>query len=371
MTDQERTEARVRVAFAAELRRAEADVEMEAVQVSRPGAARVRSWRPAVGAAAVVALIAGAVGAGLLVGAPRTAAPSATATSRPSLAGDRYEDGIPRTWQGQPVIRWNDALALRETAKDATPFLAAVWLNMDELEASCPAFKPDPSGVNSWIDPSGCDQRAAGSEAGGPADGLNGVATFRFLNGSATSGPAILRVHVHDPRATECGSKAPQCSRLIVIEQVLWAGDSLTDPQPFTTADVIAAVRSVEPTATCGVDRYGIMGGAHIPLAGVLAISCGDGPLPADMQVEGAYVMPSAAAVSRFLPGVQPGAAGAMLPTAQRGGLVGGGDGGAVNVVEHWLVVDNVAISVLTGPDVTDADKAWVAGLEAALKATH
>jgi hypothetical protein len=79
--------------------------------------------------------------------------------------------------------------------------------------------------------------------------------------------------------------------------------------------------------------------------------------------------MPSVDAMQRALPSVQPGASGALLPTAYRMGTGGSGPGSSYSLVYRWLVVDNVALSVITLPDASAAERAWLASLQAALEA--
>jgi hypothetical protein len=313
-----------------------------------------------------------AVGASLLSGelrhpaAPQAGSPSAASTQTASPIS-RYTDGIPSVWQGEPVLRWNDALARGGSAKDDTPFYVGVWLNIDNGPRSCPAEFGNPSAPNSWIRLGGCTDNPISADEGGPAPDLNGVATFQFAVGDFETGPAILRVHVHDPRASDCGPQQDVCDRMIVVEQAVWAGGSQTDARPFSAGDVIAAGAAVEPKTSLSLlpadgPNY------DPPLAGAIALSAG-GIQPADMQIVAAYIMTSADAIHRALPDVQPGAAGALLPSAYRLAESGSGPGYSYSVTEHWLVVDNVAFAVLLEPEATPADEAWLVSLEAALKA--
>jgi hypothetical protein len=156
---------------------------------------------------------------------------------------------------------------------------------------------------------------------------------------------------------------------MIVVEEAVWAGDSLTDARPFSVADVMAAGAAVEPETSLSLlpdngPSY------DPPLPGATALSAGD-ILPTDMQIHAAYIMTSADAIHRALPDVQPGAAGALLPSAYRLAESGSGPGYSFSVAEHWLVVDNVAFAVLLEPEPSAADEAWLGSLEATLKATH
>jgi hypothetical protein len=295
---------------------------------------------------------------------------SAAAIESPSASPDplRYEDGIPRTFDGQPVLRWSDALALRLTAKDDTPFLVAAWLDVITGPMFCPNMPVDPSAPDSWASDV-CTGETVSAEAGGPYS-IGQEASFRFIQSYPSTGPAILRVHVHDPRAVQCGTQRAICDAMLVVESVVWSGDSYTAPEPLTVADVIAAASSVQPSTSL------VIAGPMSPyyderLPGALRLTPSNPAQtpPSDMQIAGAYLMPSVEAMQRALPSVQPGAAGALLPTAYRIGTAGSGPGYSYSLVYRWLVVDNVALSVEMLPDASAADRAWLGNLEAALKA--
>ncbi len=383
-TDDDRIEARVRAAFSTEIRRAEADLELSPLGVGPRSEAQplgaglearrrgrlLRTGRMTVAVALVTCV---AVGATLLVGqvrnpaTPQAGSPTA-ATPRATSSIPRYSDGIPTVWQGQPILRWSDALAKRLTATDATPFLVGVWLDVLNGPHGCPAGRVDPSAPDSWATNSCPDRWISPDEGGAPAE-LDGIATFHFTAWVLGTGPAILRVHVHDPNASQCGYQQAICGSMIVVENAVWTGDSFTDPRPFTVHDVIAAAAAVDPKTTLTLmDSTSPTYDVRLP--GAIALSPGN-VMPADMQVHGAYLMSSTQAMQRALPDVQPGAAGTVLPSAYRLGESGSGPDYSFSVADRWLVVDNVAFSVLTLPEPSAADRAWLASLEAALKARH
>jgi hypothetical protein len=330
-----------------------------------------------IGAVAVVALLASAsilVAAFVRSPTAPSAGASVTGSSGPqispavSLDALRYEDGIPRTFDDQLVLRWGDALALRLTAKDDSPFLVGAWLDVITGPMWCPPMPADRSAPNSWAS-NVCSPETVSAEAGGPY-GIAKEASFRFIEKDPSTGPAILRVHVHDPRASDCGTQRALCDSMLVVESVVWSGDSYTDPKPLTVADVIAAANSVQPSTSL------VIAGPTSPyyderLDGALRLTSSNlaQTPPSDMQIAGAYLMPSVEAMQRALPSVQPGAAGALLPTAYRTAAEGGGPGYSYSLVYRWLVVDNVALSVEMLPDASAADRAWLGSLEAALEA--
>ena len=378
MTDHdERIEARVRAAFASERRRAESDLQLAPLRAHH--GSRLRLVPQIAAVALVAALVVVAAGFAYNLRYPAGASPAPTANARPSqpqvspspdklaLAG-RYEDGIPRSFGGVPVLRWTDALALRLTAKDDTSLLVAAWLNAITGPMSCPAMHLDPSAPDSWAT-NVCTGVTVSADAGGPYS-IGTEASFRFIQSYPSTGPAILRVHVHDPRASQCGAQRAVCDAMLVVESVVWSGDSYTDPQPLTVADVIAVTASVQP-ATSLVIAGPMSPFYEVPLPGAIRLNPSDpaNTPPADMQIAGAYLMPSVEAMQRALPAVQPGATGALLASAYRMAAGGSGPGYSCSLVYRWLVVDNVALSVKTLPEASAADRAWLASLEAALEA--
>jgi hypothetical protein len=377
MSDRDdRTEARVCAAFLSEQRRAEADVELNPFRRRRPS----RRLRTVAGLATIaLAVILAVVSVRLVYDAQLSASPSPPPTSStvPALpsptAGlpvERYDDGIPREFDGQPVLRWDDALARRETATDATSFLVGLWLDIYNGPIFCYNLPVNPSAPESWAS-NDCTGREISAEAGGPyASGQ--IASFRFAQGDFSSGPAILRVHLHDTRASLCGDQEAACDRMLVVESAVWTGDSYTDPRPYTVADVIAAAGVVEPaTSLTQPAARGLKYPASLPGA-VSLISASSGQVtPSDVHISGASLMPSVEAMNRALPGVEPGAAGAMLQSARLFTQGGSGPGYSYTVESRWLVVDNVAFLVMTASPPSAADEAWMASLEAALRATH
>ena len=347
--DLDPTERHVRRAFAAELRQAATDLEVTPMRVPEYLAQRRPSLRAR---ATVVAFAAVAVVAALGVGAflnhvrtPAVAGPTADQQTG-STDDARYSDGIPMFWDGQPVLRWTDALAQRRTATDKTPFLTGVWLNIEGVH-SCPA--------------PGCDPAIIGGDAGATPTPESGV--YEFPGGLTLSpGAAILRVHTRAPLSSECDSAQQTCLRILVVDSVLWAGDFLTAPRPFSVDQVIAATPGA--TLTSGRVACGLPVTDSIPLIPKDFLS--DPPMPEDMQIECAAVLPSTEAMGRALPDVAPGVAGSLK--AGTGVMVGSGQG---TLAERWLVVENVAFTVYTLAEPSDADKAWLNSIVTALESSR
>lgn len=376
MTDRdERTEARLRAAFLSEERRAGSDLRLDPVfprATSRHAGTLARLAAFAFAAVLVVSALGLAVVSRGNSASGNTATATAGIAATPSVspAADRYGDGIPRTFQGQPVLRWGDALARSQTATDDTPFLVAVWLDVYRGPIWCLNIQVDPSAPDSWVN-STCTGIEASADAGAQAVALDGVATFRFAAiAGLTNGPAILRVHTHDPRSAECGNQEAVCKAMMVVDTAVWTGDAGTEPQPFTVADVIRAAAAMRPSAALEIATTQDIGW-DMRLPGAIALSAPSPWLltPADKQLVGAYLMPSDDAMRRELPDVHSGAAGAILPAANKYTRSGSGPGYSYTVDERWLVVDNVAFSVRTASPPTADDEAWLANIEAALRA--
>jgi hypothetical protein len=348
----DRVEARVRAAFGAEELRPESDLLPDPL---RPHA-RSRRRRALIGLATVALVAAVAVAtAGLIHVSRLGAGPAASPTS------DRYSDGIPRQWQGQPVLRWGDAMARRTTASDDTPFLVAAWVEM--LDGwNCPAQGTDP-----W-DPTECGFKSISADAGGPGNEPDTV-SFHFFQGTLVSGPAILRVHLHDPRSNLCLGQEAICDSEIVVEKALWTGDSFTAPRPFSVADVIAAASAVDPGRPLAVTSKPYM---DTGFAGAAKLSQGKTAYLEDYgQIMTAFVAPSAAAVARRLPDEKPSVSGALATSALDSWGSASGPGFSHVYDYRWFVVENVAFMVQTARPPSDSDVAWLHRLEAALRATH
>jgi hypothetical protein len=270
-------------------------------------------------------------------------------------------------WQGQPVLRWANALTMRSTAKDDTPFLVGVWLNVPTGVFSCPMDPgPDPSAPNSWISRGGCQFNYVSTDAGGLPTVQNGIATFRFYNGELATGPAIMRVHLHDPRAGQCGYQRAICDDMIVVDDILWTGDAATAPHPLSIDQVIAAASEVSPTSDLRLpDPIGVTCGVGLTDGLVLCPPLVTG-VPYTSPIAGAAVLPSPTAVSRALPSVQAGVDGALQPSA-----VAWSEGGSFGSYDYrWLVVDNVVVLVRTSIGGQAAsDREFLNQLVAALKA--
>ena len=303
------------------------------------------------------------------------AAPSATSAPAPSPSSAdlaRYPDGIPRTLRGEPVLRGAAILAEATSMTTADPFLVGTWLDVYTGPRSCGvdtrSLPPD-----SWlhfcqpsITPS--DEAGSGTSVLQAAD----TVTFLFAKG-LHSGPAILRVHVHDPRAVQCGPDESTCDRMIVVESAVWTGDAATDPHPISIDSARVAVERVVPGASLRPLADGDMrwGGPVDLRSGrtMQARSSSLGP-GSDAVVVAVSVLPSLDAMGRALPKVTPGAAGALLPSAAAGSWGYSDPTHAWSFTQRWLVVANVAILINMLPTPSGADRALVGRLVVALAAS-
>jgi hypothetical protein len=288
----------------------------------------------------------------------RSSAPSSVLSS--SGVTDRYPDGLPRLLDGQPVLRGEAALAHARATSDATPFLLGGWMTVvPGLPLVCPLVLPS-TGVE-WLAP--CGQPAFSDVAGDAAGDLvaAGALTFHFLDTSGLgSGPAILRVHVHDPRAAECGGQDTACGRAMVAEAVLWTGDAATAPHPLDLARVTAGLRTAVP----GLVLNPI--GRDIPFS-----DCG-GVLPAARDYAVAVIPPDVPSVSLVEIGPSPDALGRALPIREGTAaalaappLATSGTPGGFQC--RWLRVANVALLVRTSDPPRSTDRSFIARLVAGL----
>jgi hypothetical protein len=167
---------------------------------------------------------------------PGTGSSQATATGSPSVAPDptRYDDGIPRMWQGQPVLRGQAALDAANAATDESPFLVAFWAGI-EVPHGCVA---QPPGGNSDF---GCGYMDnVGDQPGVTRSDLEHA--LRVDTSKVAPGPVIARVHTHDPALEGCTPDVVAACRAIMVgDAIVWSGDEPTVPRPSTAAQVAAA----------------------------------------------------------------------------------------------------------------------------------
>ena len=249
---------------------------------------------------------------------------------------DRYDDGIPRTWQGQPVLRGQAALDFAKASTDDTPFLVAFWAGGPDL-TNCnaqPQFD-DPCKGTSDIG----DEPGVRSDSLGPAIHMPQA----LVMSKVTPGPMIVRVHTHDPQALTCSSdQLSSCKAVMVVDDTLWTGDQATEPYPTTLSQVVAAFGGVSalpfPNNTYVGDLPGV--------AQVLF------PGPGSSFEGAAAVFPSPEALAVAFPDVAAHGESDSFPVNSiLKGITGGGSDpnrgpGIFTFKIHWLARGNVLVGV-------------------------
>jgi hypothetical protein len=271
----------------------------------------------------------------------------------------RYSDGLPRFLDGQPVLRGSAALEHARATSDSTPFLVGGWgTNLPGQPISCP-FMPG-TGSARWL--FACGQPGFSDLAGDASGNLvaAGELTFHFVDTSQLeSGPAILRVHVRDPRAAQCGDQESQCARAMVVDAIVWTGDAATAPRPLDLGQATRDLRAVVP----GIALDPI-GGVPIPDCGPILPATRDylvRVVPADVpSVSLVELAPSPDALARALP-IGDGTAAAL---AQPPLVIDNPPGGFEC---RWLRVANVALLVRTSDPPRATDRSFMDRLVAAL----
>ncbi len=280
------------------------------------------------------------------------------------LAPARYADGIPRKLDGVPVLRGDAALTLLETRTAEASVLVGGWLSVSEGVRSCPALDPTLGWFASCAAPILSD--VAGSDVAWP--GADRLLSFAFAPvASLRSGAAILRVHTHDPRAAHCGTAKDACDRAVVVDAIPWNGDAVTAPHPLTAATMQRVLQALQPgvrvlplsdsnfQADCG---SGLAAGRIYPVAH---------PENSEPVVTWVGISPSPAAAARSVE-VAEGLSGALSPAAVQSIGSGVSTAGSFAYACRWLRVENVSLLVLTAPQLTTDDRAFLEHLATAME---
>lgn len=296
-------------------------------------------------------------------------APETTAVVSPSVppgsasaVTDRYPDGIPRMLGGQPVLRGLAALSAAAAATDASPFLVGGWVTYWAGPIHCPALL---AGDTSWLHE--CGRPTFSDQAGGEDDALSAATEFRFVLASLATGPVVVSVVVHDPRASACGSAGAACDRLMVVHAIRWAGDGATGPAPLSVARIEAVLARVQPESTFGVlPREGTLTdcGDELPAAALYTPLVYPTRTPTVTLVE---IEPSVAARARAL-SVPEGLSGAVAPEAVLCTMAGTGPSAPGSAEFRWLTVANAALLVRTS-GLSSEDRSFLEALADGLAA--
>ena len=360
----EQIEARVRAAFASEQRQAESDLRRAPLQPHR--GSRLRLIRPLAAFALVAALVVVAAGLSFNLryaasGSPAPSSSSSSSTlesSPPSLSSalsDRYEDRIPRTFDGQPVLRGQAAIDAANASTDESSFLVAFWAGI-ELPHGCVALGMEDNA--SYL----CGFMQVGDQPGVESNALGEA--LRVDTSAVAPGPVIARVHTHDPAMMTCpASYAAGCVLTMVGEAVVWHGDSETDPRPTTVAQAAAAF---------GVPTKPVAGICEGQFPGVTVLQY-PSPGTAGLQgVEGVIaVFPSAAALAAAAPDAAAHGESDVPPTGSQSCEGGGTDplrgSGMFSFKIHWLARGNVLVAVQYDTSVGPDNDVMVAQMRARL----
>jgi WD40 repeat protein len=283
---------------------------------------------------------------------------SAAAIESPSASPnpDRYDDGIPRTWEGQPVLRGQAAIDAANASTDESSFLVAFWAGI-ELPHSCTAMS---AGDNARYLCGGMgdvgDQPGVISSALGKA--------LRVDTSEVAPGPVIARVHTHDPSMMTCpAAYASGCEHTMIGEAVVWHGDAATAPEPTTVAQAAAAF---------GISTKPVAGICESYLPGAVVLQYPASTSGSMSGWEGVVaVFPSAAAVAAADPDAAAYGESDVAPVGSMGCDHGGTDplrgAGFFSFKDRWLARGNVLAAVQYDTSVGPENDVFVTQVRAKL----
>ena len=373
MTDSdEQIEARVRAAFASEQRRAESDLRRAPLQPHRGSRLRLIPSLAAVAVVAALVVVAAGLSYNLRYAATVSPAPTSSPSSstlqssppslpspspdRSALAG-RYEDGIPRTFDGQPVLRGQAAIDAANASTDASSFLVAFWAGKVLPFRSCVALGLDDNALYK------CGSMSNVGDQPGIRSFELGMA-LRVDTSAVAPGPVIARVHTHDPALMNCpASYAAGCVHTMVGEAIVWHGDAAAAPGPTTVAQAAAAF-GVSATPAAGICEGDFPGVAVLqyPSPGTPGLQAPEGVIA---------VFPSTAALAAVAPDAAAHGESDVPATYGQSCEQGGTDPlrgpGAFSFKFHWLARGNVLVAVQYDTSVGPENDVIVAQVRAKL----
>lgn len=296
-----------------------------------------------------------------------TTPPSSPAmpTTRPTaaLGGDveaRYADGLPSQMGDTPVFRGEVAIAHAATLQDDSPFLVAGWATYFGQPVSCALFFGP---YSSWRNR--CGQVRFSDVAGAGNRTIDDAITFRFAVDGPLLGPVVAVVHVHDARADTCDTDRAICDGIMVVDRIVWRGDSATEPAPVTRASLVSAIDTAQGTIAAPFGPTSQNAGCDLPGLYTYALHVPDDVTP---KVICAVAAPSIEALRRALDQAD-GAAAALRPKAvQMESWSKLHNVVTAHVTDRWLVVENVALMVRTQAEPTTKDRRFLDQLVAALQ---
>jgi hypothetical protein len=204
-----------------------------------------------------------------------------------SALADRYADGMPRTFDGQPVLRGQAAIDAANASTDASPFLVGFWAGKEQPHGCVSIGMAD-----SFLYKCG-SMTSVGDQPGVRSFEL-GMA-LRVDTSAVAPALVIARVHTHDPALMNCpASYAAGCVHTMVGEAIVWHGDAETAPGPTTVAQAAAAF---------GVPATPVAGLCEGDFPGVTVLQYPSPDTPGLQGPEGVIaVFPSPAALAAVAP---------------------------------------------------------------------
>ena len=284
---------------------------------------------------------------------PESTLPSASPQPSEEATGERSPDGIPASIDGRPVLRGDGALDFADAQADSSAFLVGGWVTFLPGPRFCPLIPTDEA--EWWT--RDC-LRAQFTDVAGTVDkALTDAVTFRFVFEGLRTGPVIAEVHVHDPRAGDCGAARAACDAMIVVERTVWTGDDATAHGPLTpvaVADLLTTAQGSRDMRAWGEDSGFKDCGSELPSAQLYTVDSGNDRTPGVTLVE---LEPSIDAMQRAAP------ANAIEceSTAVANGV-------ATSTDHRWLVVANAALLVRTQGEPTPEDRAFLDRLRLGLE---
>jgi hypothetical protein len=287
-----------------------------------------------------------------------SASPTARPTVTPSASPNpsRYDDGIPRIWEGQPVLRGQAAIDAANASTDKSSFLVGFWAGI-EMPHGCVALG---AGDNALYLCGGMgdvgDQPGVISSALGKA--------LRVDTSAVAPGPVIARVHTHDPSMMNCpASYAVGCEHTMIGEAIVWHGDAATSPEPTTVPQAAAAF---------GISAQPVAGICESFLPGVVVLQYPASTSGSTSGWEGIVaIFPSAAAVAAADPDAAAYGESDVAPTGSMGCDHGGTDplrgAGFFWFKDRWLARGNVLVAVQYDTSVGPENDVFVTQVRAKL----
>lgn len=156
----------------------------------------------------------------------------------------RYADGIPGDISGETVVRVGD---LPAGDQGSGSFLLGGWHGQDRWFGCGRLGETHPlldDCSPEWI-----------------ADAPGGRGRILMQAREIQEGPLVIRVHTDDPRSATCPeNERILCKERLVVDELVWAGDAVTNTEPLAIDDVVMALRTeisgltvevAQPSRTC------------------------------------------------------------------------------------------------------------------------